>query len=461
MIENVLRKMTGLMIKRFNGMKFTRINPDFRNGREREVGLYIHIPFCKSFCSYCTFKKFIYNEKKAESYIAAVKGEIDLYKERMGKIEIGDVYFGGGTPSLIPDGLVEITGHLMSRFAVNGTMGLEANPADISDNELICDKLKDAGFYKVGLGVQTFNDEILKKSNCRHNSAQSVKAVEMVMKKKLHLSVDMLLGLPDQNFIDVMSDIEKLVELGVPQICPYPVMISSRAKLSNKIEKGLVIPSEKKRKKMYLAIIDFLTQRGYNAGVWQFTKQDVKRDYTTCARPDEVIGLGVSAFSITSPYFYINTTFLEDYISSIADKRLPIAAGIGEHSQYSVSIDEFKGKGENSVFPDKKKNDMYKNIAEMKALVSVFARRGEIKKENFKKLNEIMAANFGFSTAILQLMKLLGIIKTKGEYVVLTKRGNYYFSVMAAYFMPVSGRYGEDILFDEPFPAEYVFELRG
>ncbi|MDY6933386.1 MAG: radical SAM protein [Spirochaetota bacterium] len=458
MVEIVLKKITERMIQRFNGNRLPRIDPVFHKAEKRELGLYIHIPFCKSFCSYCPFRKFPYNEKRVVSYIEAVKGEIDLYKGRLEETEIGDIYFGGGTPSLVPEGLVELSRHLKSRFPVKGALGFEANPADISGNDSICRKLRQAGFDRVGIGVQSLSDDVLKRAHCRHNSSHSIRAIKRLMGEGFHLSVDLLFGLPGQTFDDVITGIKKLVELDVPQICAYPVIIPPRSKLNESIKNGMQVPGRKDKKKTYLAIIDYMSQKGYNTGVWQFTRKDVGRDYATCARSDESIGLGVSAFSIMSPYMYINTYLLDDYIKAIAEKRLPIAAGIDLRFKSDSSVKDSRDCDIDEKLSNKHKKDTVEHLAEIKSVMSSIARRGETTKKNFEKFYRITSSHLSFKST-LKLLKILGIVTIKGDLIALSKKGNYYFSVMAENFMPVPGKYGDEVLFSEPFPEEFVFRF--
>jgi oxygen-independent coproporphyrinogen-3 oxidase len=453
-IEKILRTGVGIGLRRLNGLKFTRIEPDFT--RKDDVGLYIHIPFCKRFCTYCAFQKFAYNPEKAERYVQAVKGEIDIYAEKLDEVAIGDVYFGGGTPSLIPEGLVEIADHLRSEFKVNGKLGFEANPDDVDDS--MCDMLRDAGFSKVSMGIQTFNDGILKEINRRHDSEQAYEAIKMLMEKGFYLSIDLLFGLPNQTLSDVMGDLEKAVELNVPQICPYAVMLYPHSKLYRDVKKGLVkLPSEEVVKKTYYSIIDFMTGAGYDAGVWEFRKRGIEgKDYATCTRPDEVIGIGASAYSMLDSLFYFNTAFLEEYMDSIAKKRLPIA--IGADLSSSQFKDQFKGgivKRMIGIFLA-----LYdlSEMIKMKGPMMELARRGVMKRTDFEAAMEKMAGKR--MAGMWKMMLPIGIMERSGDDIRLTKRGNYYASVMAGYLMPGQGRYGEDVLVKEPWP-EWVFEFKG
>jgi coproporphyrinogen III oxidase-like Fe-S oxidoreductase len=352
--------------------------------------------------------------------------------------------------------LVEITDHLRSKFRVNGELSFEANPDDVNDS--MCDTLRDTGFDKVSMGVQTFNDEILREINRRHDRAQAYKAIKMLMEKGFYLSIDLLFGLPNQTLSDVMRDLERAVELDVPQICPYAVMLYPKSKLYMDVKKGLVkLPSEGDVKKMYYCIIDLMTSEGYDSGIWEFRKRGIEgTDYATCTRSDEVIGMGASSYSMPDSLFYFNTAFLEEYMDSIAKKRLPIA--IGADLSSSQFKDQFKRgivKRMIGIFLD-----MYdlSEMMKMKGPMMELARRGVMKTSDFEEAMEKMAGKR--MAGMWKMMMPIGTMETSGDDIRLTKRGNYYASVMANYLMPGQGRYGEDILLEEPWP-EWVFEFKG
>lgn len=450
-----IRKMMGIGFKRLNGLKFTRIDPDF-TARIDDIGLYIHIPFCKRFCTYCAIRKFAYESTKAERYVQAVKGEINLYAKKLNNVAIGDVYFGGGTPSLIPDGLVEIMDHLRSIFNVNGEIGFEANPDDV--NDCMCDTLRGAGFDKVSMGVQSFNDAILKEINRRHDGKEAYEAIEMLMGKGFDLSIDLLFGLPNQTLSDVMKDLETAIELDVPQICSYPVMLYPHSKLYKDVKKGLVkLPSEEEIKKTHYSTIGFMTSMGYDAGVWEFRKRGAKgKGYATCTRPDEVIGIGVSSYSVLDSFFYFNTAFLNEYMDSIAKKKLPIAIGA------DLSSSEFKDQFKKGIVKRMirillDKYDISKGM-KMKGSMMELGRKGVMKRIDFEEAIAKMAGKR--MAGMWKMMLPIGIVEISGDDIRLTKRGNYYASVMARYFMPGQGRYGEDILLKKPWPEELVFEFK-
>ncbi len=404
MISEWLVKVAGRRaLKGMGDMTAQKIDPHFSEDLGR-VGLYVHIPFCKRFCPYCPFWKVAYTPERAEGYVEALKGEIDLYRERLGSVEIGDVYFGGGTPSLIPEKLVEILDYLRSRFEIKGEIALEANPDDV--NESMCDMLREVGMEKISIGVQSFDDQILKSIRRRHDGEAAYRAIGMAMEKGFFLSADLMFALPGQSLDVVMADVKKMVDLGVPEICCYPLIPYPKTKLCRDIKNGVVkLPPARLEKKMYYSVMGFLIDRGYDAGLWEFRKKGAGMEYATCTRSDEHIGLGASAYSMVSSLFYTNIARLEEYSKSIDQKKLPISSWVRLDNAHTI-----------------------------RGPMMELARRGSIKRTELGESNEKSMAN------MFRVMKLLTMIKERDDEIFMTRRGNYLLSVMAKEFMPGPGK---------------------
>jgi hypothetical protein len=172
--------------------------------------------------------------------------------------------------------------------------------------------------------------------------------------------------------------------------------------------------------------------------------------------PYEVIGIGVSSYSMLDSLFYFNTAFLEEYMDSINKKRLPIAIGT------DLSSSEFKDQFKEGIVKRMIKIflDIYdlSEMMKMKGPMMELTRRGVMKTSDFEAAMEKMAGRW--MADMWKMMLPIGIMERSGDDIRLTKRGNYYASVMAGYLMPGQGRYGEDILIKEPWP-EWVFEFKG
>jgi len=296
------------------------------------VMVYINIPFCKGRCAYCPFYTFPYAEERVKPYIEAVKKEILLYKGKLEDIEIGDVYFGGGTPSLLWKGVVEIIDHLRSNFKISGEIGVEVHPRDV--NEEMCDALSDAGISKVSMGVESFDDEELKTMNRRgYDGDSAIKAIKLLMDRGFYTGIDLMIGCPGQTVSSVLSDLEMAAKTEVHQIYTSPLLLLPDTMWAIQLKKGKVeFPPAREVVKMFSSIFDFLPSNGYEARAGLYFKHKrasgMKKEYITMGHAFN-IGMGVKAFSIVPPTLtgYVNTFSFEEYIKAVEEGRFPVTMG--------------------------------------------------------------------------------------------------------------------------------------
>ena len=171
------------------------------------AGIYIHIPFCKQACHYCNFH-FSASTKLLDPMVDAICKEIELQKDffEASNSIIDTIYFGGGTPSLLPShATAQIIDTIKKYFSLSAQIEitLEANPDDITEEKLI--SLKSIGINRLSMGVQSFVDEDLIWMNRAHRSEAAVAAIELAKKVGIHnISIDLIYGIPtlsDENWI--------------------------------------------------------------------------------------------------------------------------------------------------------------------------------------------------------------------------------------------------------------------
>ena len=121
---------------------------------------YIHIPFCRSLCPYCPYNRIRYEKRRADAYLEALLSEIDAYGDALGRIDLGSVYIGGGTPTTMLHDLGRILDRLKQRFRLTGAIAIETIPSDLDNHAL--QELKDIGIGLLSIGVQSFDDHYLK-----------------------------------------------------------------------------------------------------------------------------------------------------------------------------------------------------------------------------------------------------------------------------------------------------------
>ena len=267
----IAERMAQQMIRRgLKGTRFSPIEPEFPAALDG-VGWYVHMPFCRRLCPYCCFHSLQYSPNKVAPYIEAVKKEIQTYRDRLGKIKIGDVYFGGGTPSLTWEGVLEVMEHIRSKFEMKGEFGFEANPEDV--NAAMCRAVKQAGVSKISLGVQSFDSEILSGMRRGYDAKAVLRAIELLLGEGFYVSIDLLHSLPGQQIPSLLNDLKIISRTGVHQISYYPLMLFSYTRWYHDVQKERIttLPSRLERE-MFYTVCDFLTANGYKqASCWEFT----------------------------------------------------------------------------------------------------------------------------------------------------------------------------------------------
>ncbi|MBR1372908.1 radical SAM protein, partial [bacterium] len=185
--------------------------------------VYIHIPFCKSKCKYCSFVSFN-NPELITGYIYSLMKEIsDNYRGE----KLGTLYFGGGTPSLVPADLIT---KVIKKFNIldNCEITFELNPDDAE--LLYLQRLHEAGVNRISIGSQTFDNDLLKLIGRRHDSSQIINAVELSKKAGFeNISADLIYGLPNQNMDSIKADIEKFLSLEIKHISTYGLKIEQNS----------------------------------------------------------------------------------------------------------------------------------------------------------------------------------------------------------------------------------------
>lgn len=202
------------------------------------AGLYIHIPYCKQACYYCDFH-FSTNLGTSELLISCLLKEIESRSNELTE-EISSIYFGGGTPSIVP---VNYIGQILNQIADNYRLSerievsLEANPDDISKQSL--DQWKDLGINRFSLGVQSFNDEILKWMNRSHSAAEGRAAINLMLDQGFESStIDLIYGFPRLSTIEWERSLDEVYQSGIRHLSAYNLTIEENTVFHRRIQKG-------------------------------------------------------------------------------------------------------------------------------------------------------------------------------------------------------------------------------
>ena len=284
-----------------------------------KLGLYVHIPFCKSICTFCPYCKTIYNKELCDKYIDALIQEIRMVGSQYdGKKETTSLYFGGGTPALVADRIGEIIEVINEYFIVTEGVGVELHPDNVTAETLW--KLKAAGVTKISVGIQAFSEKF--QTVLGRKQVDPAKLKEALDKVAFEtVSMDFIFALPNQTCEDIKSDVDIAFRNGANHVAIYPFIDFS-------FTKSEVKSMPKKQKKQLLdQITAYFKQQGYyRDSIWTFSsKKEAK--YSSMTR-DNFLGFGCSATTLLKNQFKINTFSVDEYCKRINGGELPTSLTI-------------------------------------------------------------------------------------------------------------------------------------
>ena len=317
----MIPEIVGYII-RSEGKKFRRLSPAIDEaaiqGDGKGVALYVHIPFCRSLCPFCCFNRYLFQEDLARRYFVDLKKELDLYARR-GFVFSG-IYFGGGTPTIMMDELLGFIEYLRSKFPV-GEVSLETTPRELTAENV--ELLKKAGVNRLSIGVQSFEDEVLKTMGRNNGPADEVKQRLLMAEGQFDtLNVDFVFNFPGQSVEQFKSDVAAFKELGIDQATFYPLMASPHKK--DAMERKFNRVDNSREKRFYDVILRELCHGEYTPSTaWCFSRgQRMIDEYIIDY--DDYIGIGSGSVSILKGNFYANTFSLDKYHQMTTEERLPI-----------------------------------------------------------------------------------------------------------------------------------------
>lgn len=232
---------------------------------EQKLGLYIHIPFCKSKCLYCDFYSLPNSEAQMDRYAAALMRHMEENAPYAAGHTVDTVYFGGGTPSYLgTKRLCALLKRIKKLYRVEkgAEITLEANPESL-DSPRMVRALRRAGFNRISLGVQSANNEELRAVGRIHSFEQVEKSVAAVRKGKIkNLSLDLIYGLPDQTMESWQATLEKVVSLAPEHLSCYGLKVEEGTPL-HAISSTLSLADDDLQADMYLYACEYLKHYGY------------------------------------------------------------------------------------------------------------------------------------------------------------------------------------------------------
>ena len=184
------------------------------------LGLYVHIPFCRSICNFCPYCKVRYSKDLCDRYIDALLREIHAVGgQQSGKKETNSLYFGGGTPALAADRLGEIIGAIKEHFVITEGIGVELHPDNVTPDVLRT--LKTAGVTKISIGIQSFQTKF---QSVLGRTSVDISAMKQALSEVPFetVSMDFIFALPNQTFEDLKADVDAAFQSGANHVAIYP-----------------------------------------------------------------------------------------------------------------------------------------------------------------------------------------------------------------------------------------------
>lgn len=316
---------------------------------DKELGIYVHIPFCIKKCAYCDFISYPNKLEMQEKYVKKILEEIDGAKQIINNCKVTTVYIGGGTPSAIDSKLIKQILHKIKdvifakqkadnvavldetkRNFMNSLnndiqeVTIEVNPGTVTRQKL--EDYLEAGVNRLSIGLQSTSDSLLKSIGRIHTYQDFLDTYNMAVDLGFkNISVDLMIGLPNQSIKDIKESIEKVTKLTPrPQhISVYSLIVEENTPMEKLLNDGkIVLPTDEEERNQYSYVKNTLEQKGYkHYEISNFClpgKQAIHN--TNCWEQKEYLGFGVAAHSYFDRKRFSNTNSLQQYLSESFEK---------------------------------------------------------------------------------------------------------------------------------------------
>lgn len=337
-----------------------------------EIGVYVHIPFCIKKCYYCDFVSYPNKFEMQKKYIKKLIEEIEDNKEKLKNNEITTIYIGGGTPSSINPELIK---NIINKICELGNVEnkenieitIEVNPGTVTKENL--QMYRDCGINRLSIGLQSTNNRLLKEIGRIHNYEQFLNTYNSSVEVGFNnINVDLMLGLPNQNIMDLKESLEKIIKLkpSPKHISVYSLMVEEDTQIEKMINDGeLELPKEEEERNQYKYTKNYLELNGYkHYEISNFAKMGYESKHNmNCWEQKQYVGFGVAAHSYINGCRYSNTCDLEEYLNNKSKDIKTIHEQqdlddmkkeymlLGLRKIDGVSISKFKEKfGENPIY---------------------------------------------------------------------------------------------------------------
>ncbi|KXT79014.1 radical SAM family heme chaperone HemW [Streptococcus sp. DD13] len=287
----------------------------------KPTSAYIHIPFCTQICYYCDFSKVFIKNQPVDAYLQALIKEIQHYKLP----QLRTLYIGGGTPSALSASQLD---YLLTNLSKEIDLShieeftIEANPGDLTKEKI--QVLQASACNRVSLGVQTFDDGMLKRIGRSHNRQQIYETIEALKEAGLtNISIDLIYALPDQTLDQVKDNVARALDLDIPHLSLYSLILEQHTIFMNRQKRGqLHLPGEDVESEMFEYILSELEAHGFeHYEISNFTKPGFESRHNLMYWDNaEYYGLGAGASGYLAGMRYRNRGPIQHYLTSIQEK---------------------------------------------------------------------------------------------------------------------------------------------
>ena len=294
---------------------------------KKELGIYLHIPFCKKKCYYCDFisysDKLLYQEK----YINALLSEIESQKDILKECNITTIYIGGGTPSIIDVKNIQVVMNKLDEILNFKNPNLikepieitiEVNPGTVTKEKL--EQYYNLGINRLSIGLQSTQDKLLKQIGRIHTYSEFLQTYNWAREIGFkNINIDLMIGLPNQSIEDIKETVENIIILNPEHISVYSLIIEQGTKIAELIDSGdLKLPDEDLERMEYSYVKNKLELTGFKQyEISNFAKENYySKHNVNCWKQKEYIGFGISAHSYFENIRFSNTEDFNKYIDS-------------------------------------------------------------------------------------------------------------------------------------------------
>ncbi len=312
------------------------------------VGIYVHLPFCVHKCLYCDFAscgRESGSHRYIPRYVQGVSAEIFRRAGEVGRIPVESVFFGGGTPTLVdPKYLGQVLGAIFQYFSVSTTaeVTIEANPGTVSPASL--GQLRESGFNRLSLGVQSFDNRVLRRLGRIHTAAQAVQAFKWAREAGFaNISLDLMYAVPGQSQGSWNETLRSACNLGPEHVSAYSLIVEEGTPFGDWYQRGLLdLPSQDEAAEMMETGVEILEEAGlHRYEISNYARQDFASVHNQIYwenRP--YLGFGAAAYSYWGTERWANKESVHGYIEAIQAGQSPVdfTERLGQSGQMGETV---------------------------------------------------------------------------------------------------------------------------